>query len=110
MIYVIALIAAAVIIIGAGVVRRQGSKRRLSYAPDQKPIEEPMAHLSQVTLVPMLTPVEATEELVHRETVEDVSDDLLAPSNPNHAQFVHQHPDLETDEEWIADHPGDAPT
>lgn len=109
MIYAIALTVAGVIIIGAIALRRQGSKRRFSFAPDPALFYEPMVNLGQVKLVPIPSPEEATEEIVQRETVEDTSDDLLDPRNPNHAQFVHDHPGLESDEEWIADHPRDAP-
>ena len=106
-IYVVALIVAAVIIIGAVVLRRQGSQQRFTYAPALDVLEEKLVNLNQVNVVPIASPMEATEALVERETVNDVSDDLLDPRNPDHAQFVRQHPDLETDEEWIADHPND---
>lgn len=106
-IYVVALIVAAIIIIGAVVLRRQGSQRRFTYAPAPDLLEENLVNLKQVSVVPIASPMEATEALVQRETVNDVADDMLDPRNPDHAQFVHQHPDLESDEEWITDHPHD---
>jgi hypothetical protein len=41
--------------------------------------------------------------------VSDVSDDLLDPRNPQHAEWVKEHPGMETDDEWLAEHPEDNP-
>lgn len=108
MIYIIALVVGVIITTCFVILRRPGSQPRFSYAPDRENLEDNLSTLDQLRVVPIPSPMEVTEELVQRETVDDVSDDLLNPRNTNHAQYIHQHPDLETDEEWITDHPYDA--
>jgi len=51
------------------------------------------------------TPELETEEISHDEFAADVSDDLLDPNNPHHAQWVKDHPGMGSDAEWVAEHP-----
>src|SRR5665213_4085446 len=117
MIYVIVVIARVVLFIGAVLIRRKSDKRGISYAPD--PNIRPGEGFQGVGVRPgpgavpkvaIPTPEVKTEEISHDEFVADVSDDLLDPNNPRHAQWVKSHPEMETDDEWVAEHPEDNPS
>jgi hypothetical protein len=99
---ILIVVVLAIVIIAALVTRRRGSTRGVSYAPE-------VVSPRQVTITPTLSPEATTQEIVNREFVADTADDLLDPHNPHHAQWVAEHPDVETDEEYLTEHPEDAP-
>jgi hypothetical protein len=99
---ILIVVVLVIVVIAALFTRRRGSARGVNYAPE---IVSPR----QVAITPVLTPEATTEEIVNREFVADTTDDLLDPHNPHHAQWVSEHPDVETDEEYLAEHPEDAP-
>ncbi len=106
--YVIVIVVVVVlVIIAAMVTRRRG--RDLTYVPDPASLDEKLVSLREVTTKPLLSPEASTEEIAHREFVGDIADDLLDPRNAHHAQWVHEHPNVETDEEYLAEHPEDTP-
>jgi hypothetical protein len=105
--YVILIVVVLVlVIVAATLTRRRGTARGVSYgaSPDTQLVSR-----RDVSPKPVLTPEASTQEIVNREFVADTSDDLLDPRNPRHAQWVQDHPDVETDEEYLAEHPEDAP-
>ena len=117
MIYVIVVIVLAAVIIGAVLIRRKTDSRGVSYAPD--PNIRPGGGGRQVGVRPgpgaipevaIPTPELKTEELAHDEFVSDVSDDLLDPNNPRHAEWIKDHPEMTSDAEWVAEHPEDNPS
>jgi hypothetical protein len=97
---ILIVVVLAIVIIAALVTRRRGTARGVSYAPE-------VVSPRQVAITPTLSPEATTQEIVNREFVADVADDLLDPHNPRHAQWVAEHPDVETDEEYLAGHPED---
>jgi hypothetical protein len=99
---ILIVIALALVIIGAFVTRHRGSARGVNYAPE---IVSPR----QIAITPVLSPEASTQAIVDREFVADTADDLLDPHNPHHAQWIGEHPDVETDEEYLAQHPEDTP-
>ncbi len=102
------LIALVVILILAGaalLMRKRGSQRHFDYAPRPQPSNANVVNVNQIEVEAVATPGYATEDIIQRETQMDVTDDLLDPRNPGHAQWVKDRPDVETDKEWIADHP-----
>lgn len=108
--YVILIVVVlAIVIIAAVFTRHRGSERALTYAPSPESLDQKLVNLSEVTVKPVLSPEASTQDIVHRDFVADSADDLLDPHNPQHAQWVRDHPYLETDEEYIADHPEDTP-
>ena len=98
-----------IVIIAATLTRRRGAVRGLTYAPDPESLEQKLTSLNEVSPQPILSPEASTEEIVHREFASDAADDLLDPHNPHHAEWVREHPYAETDEEYLVDHPEDAP-
>jgi hypothetical protein len=115
MIYVFVVIILGVVIVGAVVMRRKTDKRGVSYAPD--PNIRPGGGRQvgvrpgpgAVPEVPVPTPEFQTEVIAHDEFVSDVPDDLLDPRNPRHADWLKDHPGMESDAEWVAEHPEDNP-
>jgi hypothetical protein len=116
MIYVTAGIVVAVIIIGAVLIRRKSNDRGVTYAPEvgSAPIQRfssgAPAGPGVLPQVAIPTNEVRTEGIAHDEFVADVSDDLLDPNNPHHAEWVKSHPEMETDTEWVAEHPEDNPS
>lgn len=106
---VVIVVVLVIVIVGAMFTRRRGSVRPLTYAPSLESLDESLASLREVAPKPVLSPEASTQEIVNREFVADTADDLLDPHNPQHAQWVREHPDVETDEEYLAEHPEDAP-
>jgi hypothetical protein len=108
--YVILIVVVLVIVIvAATLTRRRGSTRAVTYAPSSQALGEKLASLKEVSPEPILSPEASTQEIVNREFIADTADDLLDPHNPHHAQWVREHPDVESDEEYLAEHPEDAP-
>jgi hypothetical protein len=108
--YVILIVVVLVIVIvAATLTRRRGSTRAVTYAPSSQSLGEKLVSLHEVSPEPILSPEASTQEIVNREFTADTVDDLLDPHNPRHAQWVREHPDVESDEEYLADHPEDAP-
>ncbi|HEY5438958.1 MAG TPA: hypothetical protein VIJ99_08645 [Acidimicrobiales bacterium] len=103
--YVIALVVILILVGGATLMRRRGSQRHFDYAPKPQPSMSNVVNVNQIEVEPVATPGFATEDIIQRETHMDVTDDLLDPHNPGHAQWVKDRPDMETDQEWVADHP-----
>jgi hypothetical protein len=116
MVFVIIAIALALVIIGAVLSRRKNDKRGVSYAPDLSASavrrSSSGAPSGPGVLPQVAIPTEEvqTESIAHNEFASDVTDDLLDPRNPNHAQWVKDHPGMETDAEWEADHPEETPS
>jgi hypothetical protein len=115
--YLIALIVVAVVILGAWLVRRSNNKRGVSYAPDPS-IRPGIGGGGQfgarpgpgaIPQVAVPTPEFKTEEIAHDEFKSDVNDDLLDPRNPHHAAWVKEHPEMESNSEWTAEHSEDNP-
>lgn len=106
---VLIVIVLAMVLIAATLTRRRGSARAVTYAPSRASLDEKLVSLHEVSPTPVLSSEASTQEIVDREFVADTADDLLDPHNPRHAQWVQDHPDVETDEEYLADHPEDAP-
>lgn len=114
-IYVILAIVLVVVILGALLARRKSTKRGMSYAPDVnllphaafqgggRPGPGPLPEVA----VP--TPELTTEAMAHDEYAGDVTDDLLDPRNPGHEAWVKEHSEMETDAEWVAEHPSEDP-
>jgi hypothetical protein len=108
--YVILVIVVVVLLVlGAVMVRRRGPKRGLTYAPSPTALQEKLMNLTEVPVVPIFSPEATTEQIAGREFKGDTTDDLLDPHNPHHAEWVHQHPLEESDEEYLIDHPEDTP-
>jgi len=107
---VLIVVALAIVIIAAIFTRRRGTARAFAYAPSPESLDEKLVSLREVAVTPVLSPEASTQEIVNREFVADSADDLMDPHNPRHAQWVRDHPDVETDEEYLAEHPEDAPT
>lgn len=117
MVYLIVVIVLALVIVGAFLTRRSTNKRGVSYAPD--PSLRPGIGGGQfgarpgpgtIPQVAVPTPEFKTEEIAHAEFASDVSDDLLDPHNPGHAGWLKDHPEMESNAEWAAEHPEDNPT
>jgi hypothetical protein len=106
---ILVVVVLAIVIIAATLTRRRGSARPLTYAPSLESLGEKLMSLHEVSPKPVLSPEASTQEIVNREFVADTADDLLDPHNPRHAQWVRDHPGVETDEEYLAEHPEDAP-
>jgi len=116
MVLAVVLIVLAILIIGAVVIRRKSAQRGVSYVPD---LSAPPIRFSSAgapsgpgVLPQVAIPTEevATESIAHEEYASDVSDDLLDPSNPRHAEWVKERPAMETDAEWVKEHPEDTPS
>lgn len=105
MIYVILLIVLVVLILGGVLIRRKTLKRGFSYVPDPNALGNKVYRAGEIPNVTVATPEFQTEEIAHDEFAGDVSDDLLDPRNPGHAEWVKQRPDMESDAEWMAEHP-----
>jgi hypothetical protein len=103
--FLIALVVIVILLVGALLMRKRGSQRHFDYAPKPRPSNSNVVNVNQIEVEPVATPGFATEDIIQRETHMDVSDDLLDPHNPGHAQWVKDRPDMETDQEWMADHP-----
>lgn len=103
--FLIALVVVLILAAGVLVMRKRGSNRHFDYAPKPQPSTANFVNVNQVEVEAVATPGYATEDIIKRETQMDVADDLLDPHNPGHAQWVKDRPDVETDEEWIANHP-----
>jgi hypothetical protein len=110
MIYVVLLIILVVIVGGGVLFRRKATKRGFSYAPDANALGGSMFAEGEIPKVTVATPEFQTEEIAHDEFVSDVSDDLLDPRNPRHAQWLKEHPGMESKAEWVAEHPEDTPS
>jgi hypothetical protein len=117
MIYAIVVIVLVVLFIGAVLIRRKSDSRGINYAPDpnlqpgdgyQGGGVRPGPGVLPEVGIP--TPELETEEISHDEFAADVSDDLLDPNNPHHAQWVKDHPGMGSDAEWVAEHPEDKPS
>jgi hypothetical protein len=109
-VYVILIVVVlAIVIIAATITRRRGAVRALSYAPSPELLDEKLTSLSEVSVKPVLSPEASTQDIANREFVADTADDLMDPNNPQHAQWVRDHPYAESDEEYLAEHPEDAP-
>jgi hypothetical protein len=114
MIYVIVVVVLVVLIGGAVLVRRRGAGRGVTYAPELGAVEHytsggPVGPgpLPQVAIP---TSEVRTEEIAHDAFVSDVADDLLDPRNPGHAQWLKEHPEMQSEEERAAEHPEDDPS
>lgn len=110
MIYVILVIVLVVLILGGVLARRKTEKRGFSYVPDPQALGNQVYNPREIPNVTVATPELKTEEIAHDEFVSDASDDLLDPRNPRHAAWVKEHPEMESDVEWVADHPEDSPS
>jgi hypothetical protein len=116
MIYVFVAVVVILIVVGAVVTRRKTNERGFNYAPDPDLRSGAGGQVGvrpgpgAVPVVPIPTPEYETEAIVHDEFSGDVSDDILDPHNPHHAEWVKQHPDMETDAEYLAEHPEDNPS
>jgi hypothetical protein len=111
MAFVIIAVILIVLIIGGLMIRRNRSKRPVSYVPDPSALcGSQVYNVGEVPRVTVATPEFGTEEIANKEFVSDVSDDLLDPRNPHHAEWVKGRPDMETDAEWVAEHPEDNPS
>jgi hypothetical protein len=117
MIYVIVVIVLIVLVVGAVLARRRGGDRGVTYAPDlQSPVlgfgagGTPSGGPGVLPQVAIPSSEVTTEGIARDEFVGDATDDLLDPRNPGHAQWVKEHPAMETDAEWLADHPEDRPS
>ncbi len=104
MAYFVALII-VIFLGGALLMRKRRSQRHYDYAPKPQPSNSNIVNFNQIQVEPVATPGFATEDIIQRETHSDVADDLLDPRNPGHAEWVKHHPAMESDEEWLADHP-----
>ncbi len=108
--YVILIVVVLVVVIlAATLTRRRGQTRSLTYVPSPESLDEKLVSLHEVSPQPLLSNEASTQEIVNREFVSDTADDLLDPHNPHHAQWVREHPDVESDEEYLAEHPEDEP-
>jgi len=114
MIYVIVVVVLVVLILGAVLVRRRGTARGVTYAPDLGTVEQytsggPIGPgpLPQVAIP---TSEVRTEEIAHDTFASDEADDLLDPRNPGHAQWLKEHPEMQSEEEWAAQHPEENPS
>jgi hypothetical protein len=106
MAFVVLLIVLVILIIGGVLIRRKSRKRGFSYVPDPSALGNKTYPFGEIPNVTVSTPEFKTEEIAHDEFVGDVSDDLMDPRNPGHAEWIKNRPDVETDAEWEADHPG----
>jgi hypothetical protein len=111
MVYVIVVIALVVLLIGAVLIRHKSDQRGISYAPD--PNIQPGDGYQALGVRPgpgtlpevaIATPEVKTEEIAHDEFVADVSDDILDPNNHRHAEWLKEHPGMESETEWVAEH------
>ena len=110
MVYVILAIV-VVVVIGVYVLsRRKAATRGYSYVPDTDELGNKVFNPREIPNVTLATPEFKTEEIAHDEFKGDVSDDLLDPSNPHHATWVKEHPEMETDAEWVQEHLEDTPS
>jgi hypothetical protein len=116
MVFVVVIVALAIVVTGAVMVRRKTAKRGFSYVPDPNLRSTGGGQVGvrpgpgAIPVIAVPTPEFQTEEIAHDEFEGDVSDDLLDPRNPHHAEWVKEHPAMETDAEWMADHPEDNPS
>lgn len=103
---ILIVVVLVIVVLAAFLTRRRGSARGVAYgaSPDAQLVSR-----RDVSPQPVLSPEASTQEIVNREFTADISDDLLDPHNPRHAQWVRDHPDVETDDEYLAEHPEDAP-
>jgi hypothetical protein len=111
MIYVIVAIVLVVLIVGVVLGRRKTAKRGVSYAPNlgemSNDLFNPGTRFNPHELPQVAVPTSEvnTESIAHDEFRGDFSDDLLDPHNPGHAAWVKEHPEMESDDEWTAEHP-----
>lgn len=110
MVYVILLIVLVLLLAGGVFMRRKSAKRGFSYAPDPNSLGSQVYNAGAIPKVTVPTPEFKTEEIANDEFTGDMSDDLLDPNNPKHARWVHERPEMESDAEWVSDHPEDQPT
>jgi hypothetical protein len=110
MIYVILLIVVVVLVVAGVLLRRKTAKRGFGYVPDPNQLGNQALNPREIPVVAIATPEFETEEITHDEFTGDVSDDLLDPRNPNHADWVNEHPGMKSDTEWVQEHPEDDPT
>ena len=110
MVYVILPIILVLLFAGGVLVRRKSATRGFSYAPDADSLGSQVYNPGAIPKATVPTPEFKTEEIAHDEFAGDVSDDLLDPRNPNHAGWVHERPEMESDAEWVSDHPEDEPS
>ncbi|HUZ42235.1 MAG TPA: hypothetical protein VMU68_12705 [Acidimicrobiales bacterium] len=108
MTFVVLLIVLVILIVGGVLIRRKSRKRGFSYVPDPSALGNKNYQPGEIPNVTVSTPEFETEEIAQDEFVSDVSDDLMDPRNPGHAEWVKNRPDVESDSEWEADHPGDS--
>ena len=104
MVYVILLIVLVVLIVGGSLIHRKTTKRGYSYVPDPNALGNKSFSPGEIPKLVIPTAEFKTEEIVHDEFSGDVSDDLLDPRNPHHTAWVKEHPEMESDAEWSADH------
>lgn len=108
MAFVVLLIVLVILIVGGVLIRRKSRNRGFSYVPDPSALGHKSYQPGEIPNVTVATPEFKTEEIAHDEFVSDDSDDLMDPRNPGHAEWVKNRPDVESDSEWEADHPGDS--
>jgi hypothetical protein len=110
MVYVILVIVVVVLFVIFFLARRKAVKRGFSYAPDSDSLGNKVYNPREIPKVAIPTPEFKTEEISHDEFQGDVSDDLLDPNNPKHAEWMKDHPEMEPDAEWVKEHPEDTPS
>jgi hypothetical protein len=110
MAFVVLLIVLVILIVGGVLIRRKTRKRGFSYVPDPSVLGNKTYQSGEIPNVTVATPEFKTEEIARKEFVSDVSDDLMDPRNPGHAEWVKERPDVESDAEWEADHPRETPS
>jgi hypothetical protein len=110
MAFVVLLIVLVILVLGGVLIRRKTHKRGFSYVPDPRALGNKTYQAGEIPNVTVATPEFQTEEIVRKEFMGDVSDDLMDPRNPGHAEWVKERPDVESDAEWQADHPGENPS
>ena len=105
MAFVVLLIVLVVLVVGGALIRRKARNRGFSYVPDPSALGNKSYQPGEIPTEAVATPEFQTEEIAHKEFAGDVTDDLMDPRNPGHAEWVKGRPDVETDAEWEADHP-----
>jgi hypothetical protein len=110
MIYVVLAVILVVLVLGGVLMRRKALKRGFSYVPDTQALGNKVYRGGEIPNVPVATPEFETEQISHNEFVSDVSDDLLDPRNPGHAEWLKEHPAMESGSESVAEHPEENPS
>lgn len=110
-IYVV--IVGVVVVVGGFAAWRKVHPPEFDYVPNETTFEDPpMGAISMKGRLPwesVASPNEETAEIEAKESTYDASEDLLDPRNPHHAEWAKSHPEMQTDEEWKADHPEEPP-